>query len=176
MVIYDDTNSSRISNVYTSTLLKFRFVTGINDDKVKFEILDLENGDYSDTITINTLKGFRIRTWFESYPENDHTYVVRIDTEAPIVSASFIGTTFTRYCELDDEGNVIRTATFDTIDFSKYNEGDFITLDTLIYTPGANLDGSFSDNAVINGGHIVLSFSDQSKIKTYTITRNGQAL
>ena len=179
MAIYDDEKSSRISNVYTSAMLKLQFVSSYGDDPIKFELLDINSSDYSysestDTITINSLTGFRLRVWYQSYPENDHLYVVRVDTEAPIVSASYIGVSFARLVEYDDEGNIIKTGSTDVVDFSKYNQGDYITVDTLAYVPTTSAESNFESNAVINGGHIVLEFSDPSKIKGFTIARNGQ--
>ncbi len=186
MAIYDDENNSRYTNVYTSTLLKFSFNTVYGDDNVKFEVLDLQSGDYSyadstQTITINKLCNFRIRVWFESLPENDHIYNIKLDNEAPVVSAAFICTSYVLYYEKDKDGNVIKTGSFDQIDFGPndnpiYNEGDEITLDTLEYIPGASLETQFEDGAVISGGHIVIGFSDPSKIKDFKIYKDGQII
>lgn len=180
MAIYDDEYSSRISNVYTSSILRLSFETDYGEDEVEFEVLDLASGDYTytqatSTITLNKLAGFRFRVWFKSLPENDHTYVVKVDNEAPIVTASFIGTSYYYSSETDDAGNII-SGSFDKIDFSKYAVGDEVTLDTLAYTKEDNVESTFENGAIISGGHIVLGFSDPSKIFGYTISRNGQSI
>ena len=41
------TTSSRISNVYTSTLIRIMFNTNYGDSDIKFEILDLGPTDYT---------------------------------------------------------------------------------------------------------------------------------
>ena len=181
MTVNDDPNSSRITNVNTSALLKLSFVTSYGDDKINFEVLDLGSADYSyqesnDMITLNKLVGFRLRVWFESYPENDHLYVVRVDTEAPRINATFVGTSFQKYVLRDDEDNIIETSSYDLIDLSNYQDGEFINLDSLAYEIGSTTKIDFYDGNVISGSHIILSLFDPSGIKGHTITRNGQAV
>ena len=181
MVINEDSNSSRISNVFTSRQLKLNFISNYGDDVIKFEILDLKPGDYSyqesnNTITINTLAGFRLRTWYEKYPENDHLYVVRVDTEAPNINSTFLGTSYSHYVLKDDQGNVVISSSFDLVDLTNYNQGDYINLDSLAYVLGETEKIDFYNGNVINGSHIVLSLSDSSGLKSHTVTRNGQAV
>ena len=181
MAIYDDENNSRITNVYTSAMIKLSFEQEYGADPIKFEVLDLNSDEYTyseatDTITVNKLAGFRIRVWFESLPQNDHTFIIKVDNEAPQVTASYVGTSFSYYVEYDENNKVTKTASFDNIDLTNYNDGDILCLDTLAYVPGSTSEGSFTDGAVINGGHIVLEFFDPSKIKTFSITRNGQKI
>ena len=181
MAIYDDESNSRITNVYTSAMVKLTFVTAYGDDEVKFEVLDLASGDYqysdvTGTMTINKLTGFRLRVWFESMTQNDHTYIVRVDNEAPTVIANYIGTSFSYYTEVDENGNVTKSASFDALDLSKYNDGDAICLDTLAYVPGTTVERTFDDGATISGGHVSLQFQDPSKIRSFKITRNGNQI
>ncbi len=186
LVIYDDESNSRYTNVYTSALIKYTFNTAYGDDNVKFEILDLQSGDYSyndanQTVTINKLVNFRMRVWFESLPENDHIYNIKVDNEAPVVSAAFIATSYNLYVEKDSDGNVIKTASFDSINYGTsdnpiYNVGDEITLDTLQYVLGSSVETQFEDGAVISGGHIELGFQDPSRIKDFSIMKDGQLI
>ena len=181
MTMLDDPNNSRITNVYTSRMIRFQFVTEYGEDQVQFEILDLNSGDYSysdatSTVSINRLASFRLRVWYESLPQNDHTFIVKVDNEAPSVYASFVGNSFVQYIELDAEGNVIKTSAFDKIDLTNINENDRVTVDTLAYSTSSESEKVFEDGAVINGGHIVIKFADPSKIKKFTISRNGQPI
>ena len=179
MIISEDKSSSRISNVYTSRQLRLSFVSNYGDDTIKFEILDLDKNDYSyqesnNTITINVLAGFRLRVWYEKYPENDHMYVVRIDTEAPNINSTFLGTSFSHYVVKDENGKVIVASSFDLVDLTNYTEGDYVNLDSLAYVLGQTEKIDFYSGNVINGSHIVLSLSDSSGLKSHTVTRNGQ--
>ena len=181
MAIYDDPNNSRITNVYTAAMLKLSFIEEYGDDKVQFEILDLDSGDYSyssatNTITINKLAGFRVRVWYETLPQNDHTFIIKVDNEAPTVIANYVGTSFSYYTEVDDDGNVTKSASFDAIDLSKYNDGDAICLDTLSYVPGTTVERTFDDGATISGGNVILQFADPSKIKSFKVSRNGKPI
>ena len=180
MVIYDDPNNSRITNVYTAAMIKLQFVTEYGEDPVKFEVLDLAASEYSyvdstQVITINKLAGFRLRVWYESLPQNDHTFVVKVDNDAPTVSATFVGKSFAAYSEQDAEGHIVKTASFDQVNLENYNEGDNVCVDTLAYvSDSSESEKVFENGAVIRGGHIVLGFSDPSEIKSFEITRNGQ--
>ena len=182
MAIYDDPNNSRITNVYTAAMLKIQFVTVYGEDPVQFEVLDLATDDYSyydrtETITINKLAGFRLRVWYESLPQNDHTFVVIVDNEAPTIKASFIGKTLSAYQEQDADGKVIKTAAFDKVNLENYNEGDTLCLDTLAYVIDSNeSEKTFENGDVISGGHIVLAFQDPSEIKSFKISRNDQPI
>lgn len=181
MVIYQDENSSRISNVYTSTLLKMSFVSNYGDDEIEFEILDLKSGDYSyqessNTISINIVAGFRLRVWYKNYPENDHSYVVRVDTSAPTITSNFIGTSHKQSVVLDENGNVVSTSAFSQVDLSNYNEGDYINLDTLKYEAGTTSQIDFNNDDVISGNRIVLTLNDPTGISSYSVTKDGVEL
>lgn len=179
MIIMEDKNSSRVSNVYTASILKMTFITKYGDDNIKFEMLDIKPDEYSyqqasDTITIQTLTGFRLHVWYEKYPEYDHTYVVKVDTSGPSICASFIGTSFSGFYETDENGNLIQTGTFDVVDLKNHNDGDYVNLDTLRYVVGETAQIDFYDGNIINGGHIVLAFNDATGYLSHTVTRNGQ--
>lgn len=182
MVIYEDETNSRITNVYASTLLKMKFITSYGDDKVEFEVLDLNSGDYSyndsnDTITMNSLAGFRLRVWYQSLPENDHIYNVRIDTMPPTITSKFLGTTHSKYVEAEGEGEnikIVSTSDYGLVDLTNYNEGDYVNLDNLKYIPGSTQQIDFYSGNVISGTRIVLTLNDPSGIKNYTISRNDQ--
>ena len=182
MAIYDDPNNSRITNIYTAAMLKLQFVTAYDEDPVKFEILDLASSDYSysdatQVITINKLAGFRLRVWYETLPQNDHTFVIKVDNDAPTVSATFVGKSFVAYSEKDSNGNITKTAAFDQVNLENYNKGDSVCVDTLAYvSDSSESEKVFENGAVISGGHIVLGFADPSNIKSFDITRNGQKI
>ena len=179
MIIRDDATSSRISNVYTSSLIRMMFNTNYGDSEIKFEILDIGPTDYTysestGVITITTLTGWRMRTWFADYPENDHLYVCKVDTEAPDFKASFVGTSYGVYVEYDAQGNVVKTSSVDNMDLTNYEEGDVLSVDTLAYAIGSTSTIEFFNGNVINGNHIIIELNDPSDIKSYSVTRNGQ--
>lgn len=179
MTIVKDTSSPRASFVYTSRLLKIQFENEYGNSEIKYEILDITKDDYTYsqtnmTITIQKLASFRIRVWYEQFPENDYLYVINIDNEAPTIEGRFLGASYTLEVKMDASGRVIKTASFDQIDFDKYNNGDEITLDTLNYIPANTSEISFTNGSVISGSRIVLKVGDPSGIKSYSVTRNGQ--
>ncbi|MBE5763822.1 MAG: hypothetical protein E7338_06365 [Clostridiales bacterium] len=179
MVIKEDETSTRISNVYTSTLVRIMFNTQYGDNEVKFEMLDLLPSEYtyseaSNAITINALTGWRMRVWYADYPENDHMYVCKIDTEAPDFKATFVGTSTAVYVEYDEQGHVVKTSSVDNIDLTNYEVDDIVSVDTLAYTVGTTTTIPFFTGNVINGNHIIIALNDPSDIKSYSVTRNGQ--
>ena len=181
MIIKPDPNSARVSNVYTAAMLKLTFVSNVGDDLIKFEMLDIDAKNYSyldstETITLNSLIGFKIRVWFEGTPENDRTYIIIVDNEAPTVGASFIGTSFTYHTERDNSDNVVSTSAFENLKLDDKENGDILTVDNLAFDEGSATETSFTDGAVIRGGHIVLTFTDPSEIGKYTIAKDGQAI
>ena len=181
MIIKPDPNSSRVSNVYTAAKLKLTFVTSFGDDPIKFEMLDIDAKEYTyldatETITILSLIGFKLRVWFEGTPENDRTYVIIVDNEAPTVGATFIGTSYTYHTERDSSDNVTKTSTFENINLDDKAEGDILSVDTLAMDESSAAETSFTDGAVIRGGHIVLTFNDPSEIGKYTIAKDGQTI
>ena len=181
MIIKPDPNSARISNVYTAAMLKLTFVSQVGDDLIKFEMLDIDAKEYSyfdatSTITINSLIGFKLRVWFEGTPENDRTYIVTVDNEPPTVGASFIGTSFNYHTERDNSDKIISTSTFEYLNLDDKNDGDVLTVDNLAFDEASAAETTFTDGAVIRGGHIVLTFTDPSEIGKYTIAKDGQAI
>ena len=181
MILEDDLTSPRTTNVYSSTLIRLRFNNAYENGNVKFELQDIDTKDYSynestGVLSINSLSSWRLRVWYEEQPNNDHIYVFHLDNDSPEVTATFIGTSFSQYIEYDDEGNQISTSSFDFIDYSKYDVGDTVTLDNLLYEMNGTATLSFENNAVIAGSHIVIQVNDPSGIRSFTITRNGQPL
>ena len=179
MTITKDSESPRTYNVYTSSLLRIKFLTNYNDSDIKYEVLGLSSDSYKyskqfNTLTFDILTSFRIKIWYEDYPENSYTFNVRVDNDAPQIAASFMGTSYYGLVEFEDQ-NVVRTSSFDYIDYSQYEIDSPVTLDTLEYrTTGLQKRISFNDGNIINGSHIVLKITDMSEIKSYTVTRNGQ--
>ena len=181
MTMEDDPSSSRTTNVYASTMVRILFNSAYSNDEIEFELLDINPGDYSynsssGLLSINTLSSWRLRVWYKNHPESDHIYVFHLDAEAPEVNATFVGTAHSSYVEIDEDGNVIVTSNFETLDPNKYNEGDTATLDTLAYEKSGSTTMSFYSGAVISGKNIILSFTDPSGIRSVTVTRNGQPL
>ncbi|MBQ9448863.1 MAG: hypothetical protein IJU60_03215 [Acholeplasmatales bacterium] len=181
MIIKSDPNSARVSNVYTSAMLRLTFVSEYGDGEIKFEMLDIDAKNYSyleatNTITINSLIGFRLRVWFADTPENDRTYVVMVDNDAPTVGATFIGTTFTAHIERDNDDKIIKTSSFEALDLTDKNKDDVLSVNTLESDEKSATENSFTDGAVIRGGHIVLTFSDPSEIGKYTVAKDGQSV
>ena len=180
MILEDDPNSSRVTNVYASTMVRV-LINGADTEDVEFELLDIEPNEYSfnastGLLTINSLVGWRLRVWYKNAPENDRTYIFHVDTAAPEVAASFMGTAFTPTVVLDDAGEVESTASFDHLSSGKYQEGDLATLDTLAYSKDGQMSLTFDSGAVISGDRIVLAISDPSGLRSVAVTRNGQPL
>ena len=181
MILEDDSTSPRTTNVYSSTLVKLRFTNANQSGTVKFELYDIDAKDYSynestGVLSINSLSSWRLRVWYEEQPNNDHIYVFHLDNNSPEVTATFIGTNFSQYIEYDDEGNLVSTSSFDFIDYSKYDVGDTVTLDNLLYEINGTTTLSFENNAIIAGSHIVIQVTDPSGIRSFSVTRNGQPL
>lgn len=169
MIISQDETNPRISNVYTSTRVRLTFDLNYGESPIRFEMLDIPQGSYSyaeatGVMTINTDESWRLRVWFDDYPQNDRTYVCRIDASAPEYEATFVGTMFTSNISFNDEF------------LSNYDEGDIISLDNLeIYEEDLSVL-SFLDGSIISGSHISISMFDPSGIRNYSVTRNGQPI
>ena len=179
MVTEDDPSSPRTTNVYASTMVRVLFNGVANYQDVEFEILDIPASEYTynevtGLLTFLTLASWRLRVWYKGQPENDRTYIFRVDNSAPEVGASVIGTTYHPYVAYDESGNVIETSTFDNINQDIYQEGDVVTLDTLTYIKDGQGTVNFSNGNVISGDHIVLLLTDSSGIRSVEVTRNGQ--
>ena len=182
MIVVEDETSPRTTNVYASTLLRLAFTSNYGDSEIGFEVLDYPSTDYTYNATthilsFNSLGSWRLRVWYEDAPENDHIYICTIDNTAPECTGSFIGTSFGPYVERegeDETSKVIVTSSFDSIDFSKYEVGDVITLDTLVYADYGTSSLTFASGMVISGNRIVVHVADPSGIRSCTVTRNGQ--
>ena len=181
MILEEDLTSPRTTNVYASTLVRLKFDTAYSSGNVKFELLDIQDKDYTynestGLLTINTLSSWRLRVWYEEQPNIDHIYIFHLDNDAPEVTATFVGTSFHQHVEYDDLGNVILTSTFDAINTDNYEVGEYATLDNLQYEMDGTATISFDNNAVIAGSHIVIQVNDPTGIRSFTVTRNGQPL
>ena len=170
MLVKADPTSSRLSNVYTSTRVRLAFDTTYGDSAIRFEMLDLQEGEYSyieatGVININTDASWRLRVWFEDYPQNDHIYVCHMDVEAPQFDASFVGVSY------------VFNASLDNADFvAQYEEGDVISLEALSFDENAVTENSFATGSIISGSHITVGLFDPSGIRSYSVTRNGQSV
>ena len=182
MVVEDDPNASRVTNVYASTMVRVQFAgVSTGDADIEFEMLDIPASDYTynsstGLLSINTLSSWRLRVWHKGAPENDHTYIFRIDSTPPEVSATFTGTYYTPYVVYDESGNVVTTSTFDNINTNLYDENDLVTLDTLRYELGSQGNLTFDTNSIVSGNRIVVHVGDASGIRSVQVTRNGQIL
>ena len=180
MVLKQDPESSRTTNVYSSMMVRVMLNASDSDD-VQFEMLDIDSGDYTynpstGMLTVNSLVSWRLRVWYKNQPENDRTYVFHVDNTAPEISASFMGTAYHPYVEQDAEGNIIATSTFDNLNFDGYEENDVATLDTLEYEKDGQMGLTFSNGGVISTDRIALHIADPSGIRSLVVTRNGQTL
>ena len=179
MNIVKDETRQKTSNVYTSSLLRLVFVSNYSAGEVKFELTGLKYGEYSyqeasGAISIFELKNFTIRVWFNEYPESDYLYIITVDDASPVIDAKFMGSIYKGVVKYDDNGNIIKTGSFDAIDFNKYKENEAITLDTLSYSESNGSRLSFNSGSIISGSRIVLTVNDSSGIKEYKVIRNGQ--
>jgi len=170
MMLSDDANNSRITNIYTSTRVRLSFDLEYGDSAIKFEMLDISQGAYSysessGVLTINTDESWRLRVWFENYPQNDHTYVCRLDVNAPEYNANFIGVSYSSNLSIDDSTLL-----------DKYEIGDVISFDSLEISNRDAQSLSFTDGSIISGSHIRIGLFDPSGIRAYTVTRNGQPI
>ena len=181
MILEEDMTSPRTTNVYASTLVRLRFDTSYGNGNIKFELLGIQEKDYTynestGLLSINSLSGWRLRVWYEDQPNVDHTYIFHLDNNPPEVTATFVGTSFHQHVEYDDYGNVILTSTFDAINTDNYEVGQYVTLDNLQYEMDGTSTISFDNNGVIAGSHIVIQVNDPTGIRSFSITRNGQPL
>ena len=170
MMLVKDQANSRVTNVFTSTRVRLMFDLNYGDSAIRFEMLDIPAGAYSysdatGVMSINTDDSWRLRVWFEDYPQNDHIYACRLDADAPDFIANFVGTSYVTNLSLDDPELLDR-----------YEISNVISLDTLTIEEGANTTLSFLDGGIISGSHITIGLFDPAGIRTYSVTRNGQSL
>ena len=171
MIVSDDANNSRVSNVYTSTLIRMVFDLNYGDGAIKFEMLDIDQGLYTYTestgiLSVNALVSWRLRVWFENHPENDHIYACSLDTEAPTFDASFMGKVFSfPYSPENLDGEELEALGVGT---------QIIPRDVRYAADGKTATYTFFNGSVIDGNHISIKLFDQSGVKSYTVTRNGQ--
>ena len=181
MVLEDDENSQRTTNVYASAMVRVLFNNVMETDDIEFEITGVESGDYSynsstGLLSINTLSNWRLRVWYKNQPENDHTYVFNIDADAPEISGNFIGTGYHPTVVYDENGDVVSTSTFDSINVADLEKGTVLNLDTLTHDADGQATLTLHDGDVISGSRIVLQFTDASGVRSFTVTRNGVAV
>ncbi len=182
MILKDDPSGARTTNVYTSTHVRLLFTNNsYNDSPVRFELTGIDSSEYyynetTGLLSINSLSSWSLRVWFEDAPDNDHYYVCQIDNTPPDISTSFVGTAFYQYYEMDGD-KVIETSSFDVMDFSKYQVGDVLTVDTLRYVTNNSTTLTFDNGSVICGSHIVITISDPSGVSSnYSVMKNGQQI
>lgn len=173
MVLAEDANNSRVSNVYTSTQIRMAFDLSYGDSAIKFEMLDIDPSLYTysestGVLSINALTSWRLRVWFEDHPENDHIYACQLDTEAPTFDASFMGKVFSFPYSPEN---------FEQEDLLSLGVGTQIIPDSIGYdTESKTATNTFFNGSVIDGNHISVRLFDPSGIKSYSVTRNGQAI
>ena len=190
MILKEDTSSPRTTNIYASSMVRLLF-NGVADgtSNVEFEMLDIDSSSYTynavtGSLSVNSLASWKLRVWYANQPENDRTYIFSVDNKAPEIMATFAGEIPSAYVEYDkpesaEDRKVITTSSFDTLDFTKYKEGDVATLDTLAYEKKEGLTSvNIADGAIIHGSRILVNFSDASGIRpnSVTVTRNGQPI
>ena len=171
MIITKDETSSKTWNVYTSTYITMLFDVKYSDAAIKFELDGLETTEYtysesSGRLTIEVLKPWTLKVWYEDNKMNYATYVCRLDVSAPSIASTCIIKSF------------IFNSMFDTMtqeDYQKkYNDGDLMAPDSISYS---ELEGttqvSFKENEVISANFINLKFMDDSGIKSVSVTRDG---
>ncbi|MBQ9458177.1 MAG: hypothetical protein IJU64_06750 [Bacilli bacterium] len=181
MILEDDPYSPRTTNVYASSAVRIVFNNAADTNNVEFEMLDLDPtgygyNDLTGTLVINSLSSWRLRVWYKNQPENDRTYVFNLDTNAPEISASLMGTSYRPYVLTDEDGNVLETASFDLINFDQYQVGDYVSLDNLAYVSNGEANLTFHSGDVISGTRVVLTLTDPSGIRSVSVTRDGQPL
>ena len=181
LVLEDSKTSPRTTNVYSSTLVRVLFSSAYDNGDIEFEINGLAANEYTyneitGLLSINSLSSWTMRVWYKDHPETDRTYIFNVDNSAPEIVGSFIGTTYHHTVTYDENGNIVATASFDSLDFDNYNEGDIATLDNLDYTVDGSSTLDFENGAIISGSHIVITVNDSSGIRSVTVTRNGQPM
>ena len=181
MVLKDSTTIARTTDVYASTLVRV-FISSVYDSgDTAFEITGIEPGDYSyndstGLLSINTLQSWTLKVWYTKQANSEHTYIFTVDTTAPQVNGSFIGTPYESVVRYDKEGKLIYTSCLDELDFDSYKVGDIVTLDGLEFATSASRDILFSDGTILSAGRVVISVFDQSGIRGVTATRNGNPI
>ena len=171
MIVSNDTNNSRVSNLYTSTLIRAEFDLNYGDSAIRFEMLDIDPSLYTysestGVLSVNALTSWRLRVWFEDHPENDHIYACRLDTDAPTFDASFMGKVFAFPNSPENLGQE---------DLAQLGEGGQIVPSHIWYdTEYKTATYTFFNGSVIDGSHISVKLFDSSGIRSYTVMRNGQ--
>ena len=181
LVLEDSQTSPRTTNVYSSTLVRILFNSDYENSDIEFEINGLNSNEYTyndstGLLSINSLSSWTMRVWYKDHPESDRTYIFNVDNSAPEITGTFIGTSYHHTVVYDENGDIVATASFDTLDFENYNEGDIATLDNLDYTIDGSSTLDFENGAIISGSHIVITVNDPSGIRSVSVTRNGQPM
>jgi len=177
-LIVDETNP-RITFVNSSARVRALFNDTNESADVVFEVTGISKDEYSyneyrKLLTFNTMKSWTLRVWYSSNPESDRVYKFYADHFAPRYDSTFMGNSYISEVIYDDEGNILSTASFDAIDWSKYPKaGDVITLDTLNYVTNDISSLSFSDGDTISGSQITLTITDETGVKSVSATRDG---
>ncbi|MDY6367017.1 MAG: hypothetical protein SPL13_00650, partial [Clostridia bacterium] len=173
MIVSNDLNNVRVTNVYTSTLIRLQFDLASANSEIKFEMQGIDSGFYTyssstGVLSVNTLYDWTLRVWYEDHPENDHVYICQIDTNAPSFDASFIGKVFS--LSYDPERLTQE-------ELASIGEGNSILPTSIGYTAD-NKSATYSlyNGSVIEGNHISIKMFDRSDIKSYSVTRNGQSI
>ena len=171
MRVVPDSENSRLTNVYASTLVSVVISNAYESGGVGYELTGLESGEYTfnettGLLSIKVLKGWRLRVWYTNNPEVDMLYVFQLDSEAPSYAGTFIGNSFTPNSNISD------------IDLTDKEVGDMISYENLTYTKNESLSQNIENNDVICGSHISFVISDPSGIKDkgISVTRNGNAV
>ena len=179
MKVIEDENNPRIIYINSSARVRALFNDTNESANVVFEITGISNDEYSynevrNLITFNTMKSWKLRVWYSSNPESDKLYIFVVDNESPRYSASFIGNAYRPAVVYDDQDNVVKTSSFDAINWDKYPEsGDVITLDYLDYVDEGTSSLQFDDGDTISGTQITINISDNTGIKSVSATRDG---
>jgi|GEM_PF-733125 len=178
MVINTDATNPRLSYIYSSACARAIFdAAGVADD-ISFEVIGLDNTEYSysptrKALVFNTLKNWRLRVWYSKTPESDRVFIFEADSRAPVYSGTFVGSSYAPVVVYDGD-KVVSTSTFDVIDWSKYpNIDDVITLDYLDYQQTGTTLLPFDSGDTISGTQITIRINDNSGVSNVSLTKDG---
>ena len=133
LIVQPDENNSRLTNLYGSSLVSVTISSAYEAGDIGFEMIGLDTTEYSyvertGLISVNTLKGWKLRVWYKSNPDVDMLYVFQVDSQAPSISGNYTGDSFVQSSTIDSLLTRYDAST------GTYNVGDIVEVNHDIYS------------------------------------------
>ena len=106
LIVVPDENSSRLTNLYGSSLVSVIISSAYESGDIGFEMTGLDKTEYSyveksGLISVTALKGWQLRVWYKNNPDVDMLYVFQVDSEPPVFSGTYTGNNFVQQSTID---------------------------------------------------------------------------